>query len=61
MDYTWSSERSSCVSMFEMSFSSESLQVTETETMMSRRTIMENTITRVKMKKRMMLVGYGLF
>ena len=47
--------------MFEMSFSSESLQVTETETMMSRRIIMENTITRVKMKKRMMLVGYGLF
>ena len=47
--------------MFEMSFSSESLQVTETETMMSSRTIMENTITRVKMKKRMMLVGYGLF
>ena len=49
--------------MLDKSFSSdsESLQVTETETMIKRRMIMEKTTTRVKMKKRMMLVGYGAF
>ena len=47
--------------MLEISFSSESLQDTDTETMMRRRMIIENTITKVKMKKRMMLVGYGEF